>query len=95
VGQAWDCRPVVRRGDEDFPALKGAHGHAPRHGGQPVLIAAGPDFEPGADLGRRSMLDIAPTLARVLGLELPDAEGAVLAELLADAPAPEVVPAQG
>ncbi|EWS79588.1 hypothetical protein BF93_12890 [Brachybacterium phenoliresistens] len=95
VGQAWDRRPVVRRGDEDFPALKGAHGHAPRHGGQPVLIAAGPAFESGADLGRRSMLDIAPTLARVLGLELPDAEGAVLAELLADAPAREVVPVQG
>lgn len=94
VGQAWDRRPVVRRGDEDFPALKGAHGHAPRHGGQPLLAAAGPSFVPGAELGRRSMLDIAPTLARVLGVELPDAEGAPLLELLADAAAREAVVAR-
>ncbi|MFC0672425.1 alkaline phosphatase family protein [Brachybacterium hainanense] len=87
VGHALDRRPVVRAGDEDFPALRGAHGHAPRHGGQPVLIASGPSFQEGVDLGRRSMLDIAPTLARVLGVELPDAEGAVLTEVLAPQPA--------
>ncbi|UFU08205.1 alkaline phosphatase family protein [Ruania halotolerans] len=82
VGMLWDRRAVVRSGDEDFPALKGSHGHAPRHGGQPVFIATGPDFAPGADAGRRSMLDEAPTLAAVLGIDLPQAEGTVIREVL-------------
>ncbi|SEE11860.1 alkaline phosphatase family protein [Ruania alba] len=87
VGMLWDRRTVVRAGDEDFPPLKGSHGHAPRHGGQPVFIATGPDFAPGVDAGRRSMLDEAPTLAAVLGIELPDAEGVVMQEVLAEVPA--------
>lgn len=82
VGMLWDRRPVVRRGDADFPAVLGNHGHAPRHGGQPVFIATGPDILPGVDAGRRSMLDEAPTFAALLGLSLPDAEGVVLTELL-------------
>lgn len=88
VGMLWDRRPVVRRGEPDFPAVIGNHGHAPRHGGQPVLIAAGPDFVPGADAGRRSMLDEAPTFAALLDLELPHAEGVVLRELLTPAAIP-------
>lgn len=88
VGMLWDRRPVVRRGDADFPAVLGNHGHAPRHGGQPVFIATGPDIAPGADAGRRSMLDEAPTFAALLGLALPDAEGVVLTELLATAAVP-------
>lgn len=83
VGMLWDRRPVVIHGDDDFPAYLGNHGHAPRHGGQPVFIATGPGFIPGADAGRRSMLDEAPTFAALLGVELPAAEGVVLTELLA------------
>jgi predicted AlkP superfamily pyrophosphatase or phosphodiesterase len=88
VGMVLGRRPVVRRGDDDFPPYIGNHGHAPRHGGQPVFIGAGPDFTPGADAGRRSMLDEAPTFAALLGIELPAAEGVVLHELLVKAPQP-------
>ena len=88
VGMLLDRRPVVRRGDDDFPAYLGNHGHAPRHGGQPVFIGTGPDFAPGADAGRRGMLDEAPTFAALLGVELPAAEGVVLTELLATAAVP-------
>ena len=56
--------------------------------GQPVFIGAGPDFVPGADAGRRSMLDEAPTFAALLGVELPEAEGVVLRELLVGARVP-------
>lgn len=82
VGMAWDRRPVVKKGEEDYPPPVGAHGHAPRHGGQPVFIGSGPAFRPGVDLGRRSMLDQAPTFAAVMGLDLPDAEGVVMTEAL-------------
>lgn len=87
VGMLWDRRPVVRRGDDDFPALLGSHGHAPRHGGQPVFIATGPDIRPGVDVGRRSMLDEASTFAHLLGIELAAAEGSVIEEVLAAQPA--------
>lgn len=91
VGMLWDRRPVVVKGEADYPPPIGAHGHAPRHGGQPVFIASGPSFRPGADAGRRSMLDEAPTFAHVLGLQLPDAEGAALTELLVTAEETEAV----
>lgn len=84
VGGALDRRVVVRKGEEDFRGYLGNHGHAPRHGDQPVFLAAGPAFRPGADAGRRSMLDEAPTFAAVLGLRLPQAEGRVMDEVLTD-----------
>ncbi|MGC0250346.1 alkaline phosphatase family protein [Pseudactinotalea sp. Z1748] len=82
VGMRWDRPEIQRKGEAGYPAPVGAHGHAPRHGGQPVFIATGPDFRAGVDLGRRSMLDQAPTFAAVLGVDLPHAEGRVLTEAL-------------
>lgn len=79
---------IVRPGDPEFVPHRGAHGHAPRHGGQPVFIASGPGFVPGLDLGRRSMLDQAPTFAALLGVDLPHAEGVPMADVLAPAHQP-------
>lgn len=47
-----------------------------------IFIASGAGIKPGAKLGRIRNLDIAPTIARLLGLPLPDAEGRVLEEIL-------------
>ena len=58
------------------PLYKATHGHDPR---APALGAAliftGPGAPEGHTLGRVSMLDVAPTVARMLGVTLPDAEG--------------------
>lgn len=59
------------------PALPaGEHGHLPDN---PEMDASffivGPGVPAGRDLGRVDMRDIAPTLAGLLGLELPAAEG--------------------
>jgi predicted AlkP superfamily pyrophosphatase or phosphodiesterase len=51
-----------------------------------IFIAGGAGIKPGAGLGRIRNLDVAPTIARLLGLPLPGAEGRVLEEILADAP---------
>ncbi|MFD1718868.1 alkaline phosphatase family protein [Georgenia deserti] len=83
VGMLWDRPEILVKGEPDYPPPVGAHGHAPRHGGQPVFIATGPAFLPGLELGRRSMLDEAPTFAEVLGLDLPDAEGVAMSDALA------------
>lgn len=47
-----------------------------------IFIASGAGIRPGATLGRIRNLDVAPTIARLLGLPLPDAEGRVLEEIL-------------
>jgi len=82
VASALTGRPVVVAGDEGVPLKRGSHGHAPRHGGQPVLIVTGPAFTAGLDLGRRSMLDQAPTFAAALGLAMPTAQGTVMSDAL-------------
>lgn len=82
VGGALDRRAVVRRTDPDFGGNLGNHGHHPGAGDQPVFFATGPAFTPGADAGRHKMIDEAPTLARALGVELPDSRGQAMEELL-------------
>lgn len=87
MGENWDSRPVALQGDPDGPVYIGMHGHLPHQGGQPIFIAAGPAFVPGATTGRRNMLDEAPTFAKAIDLELADAEGTAIDELLVDSSA--------
>jgi predicted AlkP superfamily pyrophosphatase or phosphodiesterase len=67
------------------PVYRAAHGHLPE---LPALgaafVMAGPGVRAGAALGAISMLDLGPTAARILGLDLPDAEGVPLVEALAE-----------
>ncbi|MEO8350500.1 MAG: ectonucleotide pyrophosphatase/phosphodiesterase [Chthoniobacteraceae bacterium] len=49
-----------------------------------IFIAWGYGIKPGARLDRISNLDIAPTLAELLDVKLPQTEGRVLREILAD-----------
>lgn len=84
VGSSWTAPPVLVAGDEGFSAGRGSHGHVPQYGGQPVFIATGPAFHQGLDLGRRSMLEEAPTFAAVLGIDLPDATRPAMTDLLVD-----------
>ena len=62
--------------------LRGAHGHTPERGPQPVFLAHGPAFKEGAVLKNAKLVDIAPTLAAVLGQTMPEADGRCLTELL-------------
>jgi hypothetical protein len=65
------------------PLYRAAHGHLP---GLPrlgaALMMAGPGVRGGAELGEASMLSIAPTVARLLGVPLPAAEAPPLREAL-------------
>jgi len=62
----------------------GTHGYLPD---QPdmlgTLVLAGPGIRGGATLGKASNRDVAPTIARLLGVELPTADGKVLETALA------------
>lgn len=66
------------------PVYLAAHGHSPS---LPLMgaafIMAGPGVREGTRLDTVSMLDLAPTAARLLGVDLPGAERAPLVEALA------------
>jgi predicted AlkP superfamily pyrophosphatase or phosphodiesterase len=65
------------------PRYRAGHGHSPLLPGLGAgLVLEGPGVRDGATLGEVSMLDVAPTLAQLLGVDLPDAEGAPLVEAL-------------
>lgn len=58
-----------------LPRVQGQHGFLPTRKGMPSgMIAVGPGISP-HDLGNVRLLDIAPTLAQILGIALPSAEG--------------------
>lgn len=75
--------PLVGEMDlTDYRLGRATHGYAPDKGPQPVFCAKGPGFFEGAYLEQGSILDIAPTLAAIMGQSMPSAEGRVLTELL-------------
>jgi hypothetical protein len=76
-------RPEV---SEPAPAGRRAcHGYRPdREGYTSLLLAAGAGVRSGAELEEMSILDLGPTLAALLGLTLPEAEGRARGELLAE-----------
>ncbi len=47
-----------------------------------VFVASGAGIERGAKLGLIDNIDVAPTVARLLGSDLPDADGRVLSEIV-------------
>lgn len=62
---------------------RGAHGYDPKHADmQGVFFARGRGAAPGTRLGTVSSLDVAPTVARLLGIEAPrNSEGAPIEAL--------------
>ncbi|MPM11572.1 hypothetical protein SDC9_57918 [bioreactor metagenome] len=61
---------------------------AATHGGDPnreeltAFLACGPDIQKGVVVERRSMVDEASTMARMMGFDMPDTDGAVIEEIL-------------
>ena len=65
--------------------LKGTHGHDPNPAYMhATFIAAGAGIKPGVKLDIIRNLDVAPTIARLLGVSFTNVEGRVLQEMLAD-----------
>jgi predicted AlkP superfamily pyrophosphatase or phosphodiesterase len=69
----------------DKPERKGSHGHDPAlpdlHA---TFVACGSGVKPGVRMGEISNLNVAPTIAKLLGLTIPKAEGKTLGEMLSD-----------
>jgi predicted AlkP superfamily pyrophosphatase or phosphodiesterase len=81
-GDDWK-RPIVKNFDaSDYRYGKATHGYLPDKGPQPVLIAKGPGIKNGVVLEKGRIIDEAPTFAKLLGVELPDAQGSPINEIL-------------
>jgi predicted AlkP superfamily pyrophosphatase or phosphodiesterase len=81
-GDGWK-RPIVKNFDSsDYRYGRATHGYLPHKGPQPVLIAKGPQVRNGVVLENAHIIDEAPTYAKLLGVELPDAEGKAVTEIL-------------
>jgi len=82
--ESWR-EPVIHPVDlTDYRLGKATHGYEPEKGAQPVFVARGPAFRDGAYIENARVIDEAPTVARILGQTMPQAEGRVLEELLAE-----------
>ena len=66
----------------DFRFGRATHGYHPDLGPQPTLIAKGPSIKEGVVIDRRPIVDEAPTYAKLLGVDLPDAQGTAIEEIL-------------
>lgn len=66
----------------DYRYGHATHGYLPEKGVQPVFWAKGPDFRENVILEHAGLVDEAPTLAKLLGVELPHSDGRCLTELL-------------
>ena len=76
-------RPLVGEIDiSDYRYGHSTHGHLPDKGPQPVLIAKGPSFKKNVILKNGSVLDYAPTFAKIFGLDMQNTDGKVINEIL-------------
>jgi predicted AlkP superfamily pyrophosphatase or phosphodiesterase len=77
-GDAVSGEPVV-----DAGGRKGTHGHRPEPSFmQATFIAAGAGIKAGVKLKRIENIDVAPTIAKLLRVQLPSAEGRAVTEIL-------------
>ena len=66
----------------DYRYNHGKHGYQPEKGPQPVFAAKGPDFAENSVVDTFRLVDEAPTFAYMLGVNMPQAEGKPVLELL-------------
>jgi predicted AlkP superfamily pyrophosphatase or phosphodiesterase len=65
------------------PKYRGTHGQRPEAPGNAAFfMASGAGIRPGAKVGRIESRDVAPTLATLLGVQMPEVEGRVLTDVL-------------
>ena len=67
---------------KDYRYGHATHGYLPEKGPQPVFYAKGPDFKEHVLLDHARLVDEAPTLAALLGVDFPNVQGVCLRELL-------------
>lgn len=81
-GDDWQGPLAVTNVDGAHCKLGGNHGFHPDKGPRPPFIGYGPNFISGVHMSNAELVDGAPTYAKLLGVELSDADGKALENLL-------------
>lgn len=84
IGDDW-LRPIVHEMDlSDYKYGYATHGHIPTKGAQPTIIFKGPHFAKNVTIDHGKIIDQAPTYAKLLGIDLPDADGSAIQSLIVE-----------
>lgn len=76
-------RPVVTaNNNEDYRKGRATHGYLPSKGPAPVFYAKGPAFKDGVSVPCGKLVDIAPTIARSLEVEMLNTDGSPVLAIL-------------
>lgn len=67
--------PIQEEGDVGYKSYKATHGHLPEKGGQPCIIAFGPEIKEKQIIDKGRVIDICPTLSALLDLKMEGLEG--------------------
>ncbi len=81
-GNRWMGENCVPNGNLGDACLQGNHGYHPDKAPRPPFIACGPDIKQGVVISDAHIVDGAPTYAKLMGVELPGADGRALEELI-------------
>ncbi len=73
---------VAKKNLGDYRFGNATHGHHPDKGPQPTFFAFGPSFKAGAVVEKALLVDEAPTIAKVLGVDLGPVDGQIVKEVL-------------
>lgn len=80
---AMDAGPFCLPVEESGMRYRANHGHDPRHGEKPFFLISGPDAAKNARIQSMRLIDEPVTVAALMGLEMPWADGVVQRSLLA------------
>ena len=81
-GNAWTGSLIVTPDNTDYKFSVASHGHLPVKGPQPVFMMMGPNVREGTVIERHSIIDEAPTFAKMLHFDMPQAEGKPIDEII-------------
>jgi predicted AlkP superfamily pyrophosphatase or phosphodiesterase len=79
----WQTRKKIRVVTPKSDDVKGTHGYDPNQPGlHATFVAWGAGIRPHAKLGTMNNIDVAPTIAELLGLKFENADGRALESIL-------------
>ncbi len=82
MGRAIEGGIISRPGMDDYKSANATHGHAPEKGVKATFIISGKMAKRGARVKEASIIDEAPTILSIFGLEMKDIDGKALKELI-------------